>query len=138
MKEAERANFNCLKLNMQIDDVNIGNADWFIFTVHKLGMWCTGGLKSHSARHMLLLLNLSASGIHVAPAGLCWDSNLANKSLINYHKQQSDLPIALKTAENRHAQSFSAYRPVFNQIQRKGNDESTYKLNTACDDFSIF
>lgn len=62
------------------------NAVVDLFLQSELGMQFTGRLNFHSARHMLLLLHLSASGIPVAEA--CAEAaNCTDKSLINKHKQ---------------------------------------------------
>lgn len=87
--------FTCFKKNPKQDSDKIH--DWqtccgFIFAAYELSMRCTGRLNIHSARHMLLLLHLSASGIPMAAA--CAEAAICtDKSLINTHKQLSD-PLA--------------------------------------------
>lgn len=82
-------------------------------------MWRAGRLNIHSARHMLLLLHLSASGIPVAAA--CAEAAICtDKSLINAHKQQSDPhPHPMEHAHTA-IHPFSLCGPALNQILKGG------------------
>lgn len=102
-------------------------------------MWRAGRLNIHSARHMLLLLHLSASGIPVAAA--CAEAAIrTDKSLINRHKQQSDPPQPNGTDTQRHSFSGSARGPALNQVLKRGtmnHNANLSKRRTSCASFGL-